>query len=263
MRYIIHIACLWLTIANLIQCTSNESSTPAITKPYVYFLGNSVTYVHDIPGRLHKLFEANNIYPEGYEGIAQTAHGGHRLIDYIENHNSDKNAIYRSFSFEKKPRYLILQEQSCGPNFPHNLTERVLPHYQTFASYLEAEIILYQTWHTSCALSDGNRYNEDNPQSYQDLADASSLAMAPIGDIWKDLKDADPNLLLTPANDPVHQNELGASINAVTFFYVLNPDSEMVPNILAQTGLSISQEQDNYYNQIIYNKVHNHIPTLN
>ena len=256
---------LALLALNFTACSggSGDLLSPVGSKPYVYFVGNSITYVHDIPGRLDRIIKANRAYPEDYSTIASTAAGGSTLSRHLEGQSGEQSALYKAFRFSKAPRYLVLQEQSCGPHL--NRTENVIPHYQALASYWGAEIILYQTWHTDCALSNGTRYSDyvpleqrDSVRLYKGLANDFNLAMAPIGEVWQALKTSDENLLLTPAGDPVHQNELGASVNAVTFFYTLYPDSEKIAGILAQTGLMITSEQDDAYNEIIYNTVRNH-----
>ena len=45
---------------------------PAVTNPFVYFVGNSLTYVNGIPKKFDTLMEENNRYPEGEKGYIQT-----------------------------------------------------------------------------------------------------------------------------------------------------------------------------------------------
>jgi hypothetical protein len=215
----------------------SDSSQSAIDKPYIYFIGNSVTYVFDIPGRLDKLMKAYSTYPAGYNGVASLTLGSHELENYLSYRNRNNFIILPML---KKPPYIVLQEQSSGIHW--NRTDKVISYYMGVAAEINAEIVLYQTWHS-----------EDHIDEYEELASKNNLSLSPIAKIWKEINRLRPDVILAP--DHIHQNELGASIIACAFFYTLNPEVHCIKGILSQTGLSISEGDDDFYNQIIYSTV--------
>ncbi|MCG8454620.1 MAG: hypothetical protein MI717_15715 [Spirochaetales bacterium] len=193
------------------------SSTLIFSEPQVFFVGNSITYVHDIPGKMHWLAQQKNAYSDGYFGYDQLTRGGATLKDYLTFQTNTNHVA--STILTKKPKYIVLQEQSAGP-FIHG-TRGISQYYESLASAVGSELVFYQCWHGT-------------EKSYRDMANQRELAMVPIGEIWEELNSLDsPPILI---QDVVHQNNLGAGVNALAFYYFLFPDTTLKGNELSRLG---------------------------
>ena len=226
-------------------------STPKrASQPWVYFIGNSITYVADIPGRFHKLVTQNGGYPDGYSGYAQHTPGGAPLVGRVSSNGGDSRTIMDILS--KKPRYIVLQEQSLG--ISSNRTCNTIPKYSAIARASNSELIIYQTWHLgSYGIQYPPRTQKNNRTEFLKLAQDFQLAMAPNGQIWEQLDNGSFLLL----GDYVHQNALGASLYAASFFYLLRPDVSQISGLIAETGYNLSSTDDNRYNQVVFDTVRN------
>ena len=237
----------------------DSSDSDSSDSTFVYFLGNSVTYVENIPKKLDTLLHKNNIYADTNHSYIESTKGGAVLQSYLEYVYNTTPYNFIAQALTHRPKYIVLQEQSDGP-LRHN-TKNYLAFIQSIASSIEAEIVFYQTWHVKegnvaidirdFLLDPSNIKNIK--EEYRDIAEELDLAMVPIGDIWHKIIENKPTLDLDPDN--IHQNALGAAINASAFFYTLVPDFSYAPNILKETGISISESDDKYYNQIIFDTV--------
>ena len=223
-----------------------ESEPP----PWLFFIGNSLTYVYDIPGKLDRLIRNNGGYPEGYEGYLQNTPGGAILYNRIRL--SMRNSELAMQILLKRPAYIVLQEQSNGIG---NYTCYYIGYYLALAKAIEAEVLIYQTWQRLGIFMGVYEYYGTAPEDLQNLARLNDLAMVPNGAIWDKL--LTDNVVTPPVlyGDDIHQTALGAALNAAAFFYTLRPDISQIPGLLAQTGQSIPTESDNTYNQVIYNTV--------
>ena len=72
-------------------------------RPLVFFIGNSITSVHDIPGRFRRIVE-NRGYPTGYRGTIQSTPGGRTLQSRL-----DHNLHFAGRALADKPKFIILQ----------------------------------------------------------------------------------------------------------------------------------------------------------
>ena len=207
--------------------------------PYVYFVGNSITYNGDIPGKFHSLMTQAGAYPEGRNSYLQNTVGAASLSGYLNlaSYGQDHAAID---IFIRKPDYIVLQEQSAGP-VVHG-SSGLIEYYLSMAEAVGAKVVLYQYW------------NGQN-QEYRDIAVDKNLTMVPIGDIWDAVRRLDGAPVL--AADHVHANNLGAAVNAAAFFYVFAPDSPKIDNILGRVGISLSGTQGTVLSDLIYNTVRN------
>ena len=231
---------------NTDSTNTNEPPEPAKLSPWVYFIGNSITYVYDIPGRFHRLVMANGGYPEGYQGYKQHTPGAYTLkrrVGQLAENDVIMDILYQ------KPRYIVLQEQSAGIYLigSGNDTYNQIPKYLAIALASQSELIIYQTWHN------------DNPEDFLKLSTRYRLGMAPNGEIFNQLNGTTNSQGVTNylTYDYTHQNELGASLYAASFFYLLNPHLSKIPGLIAQTGYSLLSADENHYNQVVFDSVRN------
>ena len=199
---------------------------PDRSGPSVYFIGNSLTYVYNIPGLFDAHMKNNKATlksGDAYKGYIQTTPGAGRIVTRLGG-SADSNAIFHIFT--KKPRYIVLQEQSSGLFV--NRTEHFIHHFFALAATVQAEIVLYQTWHTDSII-----------QNYRNVAKTYRATLLPAGEIWQALEDMEAPI---SSPDRVHQNRFGSEVIAKAFYYLLNGSDLSVPN--------------DPYDRVIFDRVH-------
>lgn len=196
----------------------------ALENAYVHFIGNSITFVEDIPGRFHRIMQANKAYTGDYGSVAMDAPGGWD----IAVHATGTSMTLPQILF-RKGRYIVLQEQSCGTICWG--THARVPWFMALAAEIQAEPIFYQAWHNG-----GTDYIT-TINTLAGFTPSLPISMAPVDEVWTAIKAYEPGLILDPDN--VHQNATGAAINAAVFYYTLQPDAPLADGILSQTGLTI------------------------
>ena len=213
-------------------------------RPLVFFIGNSITYVHDIPGRFRRIVEKRG-YPTGYEGTIQNTPGGQRLESRL---NHDQH--FAGLALADKPKFILLQEQSVGPR--GNYSNSYVPYYLAVAAQIDSEVLYYQTWHATAGSNSVTEY-EGSVNALNNESPPIGIALAPAGLVWNKIYATDSTLKFDP--DDVHQDERGASINAAVFYYTLFPKAPKLEGILSLTGLRIEAELEKQWNTIIHDTV--------
>ena len=225
-------------------------------RPLVFFIGNSITSVHDIPGRFRRIVE-NRGYPTGYRGTIQSTPGGRTLQSRL-----DHNLHFAGYALADKPKFIILQEQSVGPIGQYS--DEFVPYYLAVAAQIDSEVLYYQTWHeTSGRFGDFSNAVVGYKQSVDKLNSETppiGIAIAPAGLAWQNIYADDPARYADPSlkfdyPDDTHQDERGASINAAVFYYTLFPNAPKLDGILSLTGLSIETALEQKWNTIIHHTV--------
>lgn len=100
----------------------------------VLFIGNSLTYVHDIPKIIQNMIEANG----GYMVYSQDTPGGSYLID----HENNFNLLIDKYNFT----HVILQGQSYEPIDKKQSFLDAMVKFGTKAKERGAEVIVYESW---------------------------------------------------------------------------------------------------------------------
>jgi hypothetical protein len=170
----------------------------------VLFVGNSYTYVNDLPKMIADLAKAGNQRPLEH---ARVTAGGWSLEQHWKAGKVSKEIA------KEKWDYVVLQEQSLRP-----LTDPKL--LFEYAGNLDAEIkksgvktMLYQTW----ARQDAPEKQADLSKAYFDLGKELGAKVAPVGEAWaKAIKD-DPKLVLYNA-DKSHPSKVGTYLTACVFY---------------------------------------------
>jgi hypothetical protein len=189
----------------------------------VLFIGNSYTYVNDLPKLLAELARAGKQRPLEHD---RETPGGCSL----EKHWKDEKAVKKIVG--GKWDYVVLQEQSLRP-----LTNRDLMF--EYAAKLDAEIkkqgastLLYQTW----ARQDAPEKQEELSKAYLDLGKELKARVSPVGAAWERALKEDPRLMLHVA-DKSHPSKAGTFLAACVFYAVLYGKSpEGLPGDAAGLG---------------------------
>ena len=219
-----------------------KPSTPP--RPLVFFIGNSITHVHEIPGRFRRIVEKRG-YPAGYEGTIQSTPGGYNLQSRL-NHDHH----FAGPALADKPKFILLQEQSVGPR--GNYSNSYVPYYLAVAAQIDSEVLYYQTWHADAWSNSVTEY-EGSVNALNNESPPIGIALAPAGLAWNKIYATDSTLKFDP--DDIHQDERGASINAAVFYYTLFPKAAKLEGILSLTGLSIEAALEEKWNTIIHDTV--------
>ncbi|MCX5784397.1 MAG: SGNH/GDSL hydrolase family protein [Elusimicrobia bacterium] len=193
----------------------------------VLFIGNSLTFVNDLPGLTAGLARSRNFKME-YEsyapgGYTLSQHAGDpRLLEKINKGGWD---------------FVVLQEQSEMPAYPWAQTE-VLPYAQTLSRLIRnanprAQIAFYMTM----ARKNGEQRDIRNfPEigtyegmqrklndSYDQMARENQGLAVPVGPAWENVRSQNPSLNLYA--DDVHPNLTGTYLAACVFYSALFKDS--------------------------------------
>jgi hypothetical protein len=188
----------------------------------VLFVGNSFTYVNNLPDQVRQLAEAAG---EELPLLAvQEAPGGCTLRGHWENGKVLK--LLEEIRWD----YVVLQEQSQIGSFSREQRSQEMVPY---ARQLDAKIrsrgtrtVLFLTW----GYKEGDRRNvpgdsyaamqERLEQGYRELAGELAAQVAPVGLAWARARALKPELELW-AGDGIHPSLPGTYLTACVFYAVL------------------------------------------
>ena len=188
----------------------------------VLFIGNSYTYVNDLPKTFAALAAAKGVHAT----VDSITEGGAPLEAHARNPRVAEKLRERAWDF------VVLQEQSQRPAFDASQVEReVLPaaaelDRQIHQARAQAQTVIFETW----ARRDGDSDNcKDMPavctrdgqqqrltQTYARLARENHALLAPVGTAWSRAR----GWSLYQA-DGSHPSMLGTYLAACVFFDVL------------------------------------------
>ncbi|HYV35228.1 MAG TPA: DUF4886 domain-containing protein [Gemmataceae bacterium] len=179
----------------------------------VLFIGNSFTFVNDLPNMIAELAKAVKQLPLEH---GQETPGGCSF----EKHWKDGKAATKIAAGPWD--YVVLQEQSQRP-----LTGRAVMF--EFATKLDGEIkkhkaktLLYQTW----ARQDEPTKQDALSKAYLDLGKELKASVAPVGTAWQNALQKNPKLVLHAA-DKSHPCKTGTYLAACVFYgtiYAKSPE---------------------------------------
>ncbi len=227
------ILCVLLLAVSGCSLGANCSNDPACLR--ILFIGNSYTYVNDLPATFARLARSGGHRVE--TGIS--AQGGWFLSDHA-NSRRTLDLIKSS-----KWNYVVLQEQSQAPASEQVRTAQMYPAIRALVSRIReagAVPILFLTW----AHRDGwPEYGMPSYESMQTAINGGYLAigeelnarMAPVGYAWLDMRRKHPQLNLWQ-EDGSHPNEKGTYLAACVFCAVIYREN---PQGLSYTG-NLSKE---------------------
>ncbi len=184
----------------------------------ILFIGNSYTYVNDLPGVFANLarsgahpVETDMIAPGGWT-LSQHA-GSNGTLDKINSSKWD---------------YVVLQEQSTIPAFSVSRTQEMYPAARQLAGQIEAggaEPVFFITWgHREGVPVQGlTTYAEMQSQidqGYLLIAQELNLPVAPVGQAWWTASQHQPPFDLWQA-DGSHPTQSGTYLAACVFYAVI------------------------------------------
>ncbi len=171
---------------------------------HVLFIGNSLTYYHDLPKMIAELAKAGKQRPLRHE---RETPGGCTF----EKHWKDGKALAKIQS--RKWDYVVLQDQSQAPLLKR---DSMFDHAKKFDAEIKkqgAKTILYQTW----ALQNKPDDQPTISKAYLDLSKELKSQIAPVGNAWETALKANDKLVLHE-KDKKHPSATGTYLAACVIY---------------------------------------------
>jgi len=234
-----------ISVFTLFNCSVFSQSKKAL------FLGNSYTYVNDLPGLLKNIALSFG----DTLNTQQNTPGGY----YFAAHVTQPTTL--SLIQAEQWDFVILQEQSQIPSLPQSITgsDYSVPHSITLDSLIKhnspcTETVFYMTWgrengdasfcgqHPPVCTYDGMQQELRN--TYLLMADTNKSTVSPVGAAWKNVRDNYPaiNLYSTDGSHPnIHGSYLAACVFYATLFQKSPIGSSYIPAGITSNNAAILQ----------------------
>ena len=199
------------------------------SKTRVFFIGNSLTSINNLPGLIVQLAKSRQHVME-YE---MAAPGGYRFSQHAVD-----PATARKIK-EGKWDFVVLQEQSQLPAFSkEKVQSEVYPYAKNLcASIRKANLRTHIVFYITMARKNGDPQNlafsnelatyggmqQRINHSYLAMARNNSASIAPVGQAWAAVRTQQPSLELYA--DEAHPNQTGTYLAACVFYGVFFQDS--------------------------------------
>jgi hypothetical protein len=188
----------------------------------ILFIGNSYTFVNDLPATLTALAKSGGHPIE----TGMVAEGGLKLTDHVNS--ADTTAQISSSQWD----FVVLQEQSQIPSVKQFRINQMYPAARALAQEIEsstAEPLFFITWaHRDGWPENGMQtYLEMQGQierGYFDIANELGAPMAPVGFAWAMVVKEHPEINLWQ-EDGSHPTKEGTYLAACVFYAVLFQES--------------------------------------
>ncbi len=189
----------------------------------VLFIGNSYTYVNDLPGILTEMCRAR---ADREIETGQYAPVGYTLLQHARDDRAA--AAIRS----KKWDFVVLQEQSQIPFMAPQIMSEGAARIDAMVLKTQAHTLFYLTWARSSQPEKQTTINH----SYFHCADALHASVVPVGIAWQRARQARPWLELYDG-DGSHPSPAGTYLAACVFYAkLLGKSPEGLPASLTHNG---------------------------
>lgn len=185
-----------------------EASPVPTDRLRVLFIGNSYTYVNDLPQQVQRMAEAAGA--ERSIDVVSVTPGGMTL----ERHWSDGPA--RRLIRQGGWTHVVLQEQSTRPIDDPELFFQYARMFDEEIDRVGAETVFYLTW----ARQHRPASQDTLSNAYLTIADELGASVAPVGMAWQRALQEDPALVLHHG-DRSHPGPTGTYLAAIVFYATL------------------------------------------
>lgn len=185
----------------------------------VLFIGNSYTYVNDLPTMLSNIASS---FGDQVTHDSQTP-GGATFQAHTQNAATWTKINSQNWDV------VVLQAQSQEPSFPDDqVNNGTLPFAKqladsVYANHFCSEVMMYMTWGRKngdpqwAPISTFNGMNERLRSAYLRMADSVQGSVSPVGSAWKYVRENYPSIeLYNP--DESHPSIAGTYLAACTFY---------------------------------------------
>jgi hypothetical protein len=199
----------------------------------VLFIGNSYTFVNDLPSTFAKLAKSGGHKVE----VGMSAQGGWTLSDHVGS-TETLNLLNSA-----KWNFVVLQEQSQIPAIAPVRNQEMYPAARELIQKIEAvgaTPIFFVTWAHRDGMPENDMTNYESMQSqidngYKGIAQELNVPIAPVGPAWLTAVKEHPDLNLWQG-DGSHPAEQGTYLAACVFYAVIFHESPI--GLTDRTGLS-------------------------
>jgi PKD repeat protein len=205
---------LMLIVSAFVVFTSQAQDSAS-----VLFIGNSYTYVNNMPDLLVNLSTSLGDVVE-YDSQLQ---GGAMFSTHAGNSSTYTKINSRAWD------YVVLQAQSQEPSFPDNqVNTQTLPFAEQMADSVYAnnfcsEVLMFMTWGREngdpqwAPISTFEGMNDRLRNAYLRMSDSVQGSVSPVGVAWRYIRDNNPTIQLYSA-DGSHPSLEGSYLAACTFY---------------------------------------------
>lgn len=195
------------------------SRTPKKAAVSILFLGNSYTYVNDLPGVVAAMGKAGKpkLKTQSYTA------GGAALIQFWEEpEHARARELVKQGGFD----YVVLQDQSVTPCTSPQWTLKFGGKWAHLAHYGKSKPVFFLTW--AHRTPDGSAFDaamqDELTAVYRRVAQENDALLAPVGEAWRRWHQLHPTESLH-AEDGSHPNALGTYLAGCVFYAVLTKKS--------------------------------------
>lgn len=219
---------LYLTLLFLIPTAVKAQETK------VLFIGNSYTYVNDLPG----IFDSIATHLNKPVITGSKTNGGYTF----QNHYNDAQTF--NAMHQNDWDLIVLQAQSQEPSFPYDQVNTSTLPYSTlladsaFASGECTNVMYYMTWGRENgdpqwdSINTFDKMNQRLYDAYMRFADVADAMVSPVAVAWKYVRDNYPTIQLY-SSDGSHPSMAGTYLIACTFYTSVFQESPVGVNYLA------------------------------
>ena len=203
----------------------------------VLFIGNSYTYVNDLPGTIVQLANAMG----DQMNVDSKTNGGYTF----QMHSQDPITFQKIHA--QAWDYVVIQGQSQEPSFPYQqVNSQSLPYAQQISDSVYsvqpcAQVNYFMTWGRENgdpqwdSINTFHKMNDRLRDAYLRIADSSLASVSPVASAWRYIRETQPSIQLY-AGDGSHPSVAGTYL-AASVFYVSLFQKAISPNLSYTAGL--------------------------
>ncbi len=194
------------------------SGKSAETRGSVLFIGNSYTFVNDLPAVFEAMAKAGKT-PMRVESYTK---GGGTLTEFLD---SPAHARCRDLLAQGNFSAVVLQDQSQSPLFTPERTIDAAQRWCALAKQAEAKPVLFLTWAHAQTGEKGRAALQADMQErattvYCKLSQETGAKLSPVGEAWRLWLKEHPDIPLH-GEDGRHPNALGTYLSACALYGTL------------------------------------------
>jgi hypothetical protein len=199
------------------------SPTPSVAPAIrVLFIGNSLTFVNNLPQTFAELAQAGGFQVE----IGVSASGGWSCADHAAASVTLVKIANGCWD------YVVLQERSSLPAIPEEREALMYPAVRDLdrqIGAIGARTVLFVGWAHHEGLAEHGLPDYASAQTaveagYREIADEIGALVVPVGPAWREAVEREPSLMLWQF-DGVHATVEGTYLSACVFYAVLLAES--------------------------------------
>lgn len=212
---------LTLTLALPALAAGDKASAKTERQESILFIGNSYTYVNDLPGMLRDLLRAGK-HPMDIDSYTRGATALSAFFDDPSLSGGKNKLAKGDFT------WVILQDQSQTPAMRPEATRRYVKLWSELARERKTKPVLFLTWAHATPMRGKPALIADmqdkTSRTYCRCALENDIAVAPVGEAWRAWYAKNPDKPLH-CPDLSHANVLGTYMAACVFYTTLTGES--------------------------------------